>query len=893
MATNNYYNFTHGGTYNPGTQYTASAGAATGAAYPPPSPYGTQQQATGQPYGTPTSDPYVIAGYTRPAGPGQQQQQQQQGYYNQAQAASYAASMGAVANKIARPTPPSTVYPTYSANTTGTTASASYAGFAPPQQHQPTQSNKFTNYDAAVYNAVSAYATGGPSVSRGNGMGFKKGTSKGMGMGGKPQRPMPKPQTLHYCDVCKISCAGPQTYKEHLDGQKHKKKEAAQKTGAPPVPKGGPAGLRCEVCDVTCTGSDAYAAHIRGAKHQKVVKLHTKLGKPIPSDSPTVIAAPTTNHVNSYNKSAISGNAVPTNTGNNNFAKSSAPKISFVGNVKSEPPVPGITETTKTNQPPPAALPMSTTYTSPAAPGGGSNKPLATNIDAVDKSSILDYIEKDIQPVGQDYIEEIRSEEGKVVSFNCKLCECRFNDPNAKEMHMKGRRHRLQYKKKVNPDLVVDVKPSSRQKKIDERRTARTISMRKPMSNDMGPVPLMTSTPRGFGPGYGGGPSPFYIPPLLRRPETSEDRHVMAKHAEIYPEEPELQAIQKIVSNTEKALKFVSDRFAEEDCTTVKTENGGEAPQLSEADLQAARKLKGVMRVGNLAKGLLLRGDREVELVVLCSEKPNLSMLNRVFDCLPKQMEIVTTEEKYDIRIAPEHAGIRISSTDDLKIDVIVTLTSPLLRNNSVGAPGEAQAATQVPELNDLPKEKCLTALAALRHAKWFQARATTLQSCVIVIRILRDMCRRVPQLHAMPCWAIELLTEKAISSPGIPISPGDALRIVFEILASGLMLQFGPGLLDPCEKESCDALAGLDSQVREDITAYAQQALRQISFRQIHHVLGMEAVPKSSKFAALGNRKRRRDPSGNNGDETDASNDLKKDKKEESVNILAAENVV
>lgn len=67
-----------------------------------------------------------------------------------------------------------------------------------------------------------------------------------------------------------------------------------------------------------------------------------------------------------------------------------------------------------------------------------------------------------------------------------------------------------------------------------------------------------------------------------------------------------------------------------------------EAPQLSEADLQAARKLKGVMRVGNLAKGLLLRGDREVELVVLCSEKPNLSMLNRVFDCLPKQMEVYT-----------------------------------------------------------------------------------------------------------------------------------------------------------------------------------------------------------------------------------------------------------
>ena len=97
----------------------------------------------------------------------------------------------------------------------------------------------------------------------------------------KPPKPPPKPQQLHYCEVCKISCAGPQTYKEHLEGQKHKKKAAM---ATPSVvntaaqPKIGNA-LRCELCDVTCTGSDAYAAHIRGAKHQKVIKLHTRLGK--------------------------------------------------------------------------------------------------------------------------------------------------------------------------------------------------------------------------------------------------------------------------------------------------------------------------------------------------------------------------------------------------------------------------------------------------------------------------------------------------------------------------------------------------------------------------------------------------------------------------------------
>lgn len=70
---------------------------------------------------------------------------------------------------------------------------------------------------------------------------------------------------------------------------------------------------------------------------------------------------------------------------------------------------------------------------------------------------------------------------------------------------------------------------------------------------------------------------------------------------------------------------------------------------------------------------------------------------------------------------------------------------------------------------------------------------------------------------------AIELLTEKAINSAGMPVSPGEALRIVLEVLASGLLLPQGPGLLDPCEKESCDAVAGLPNQAREDITAFAQ----------------------------------------------------------------------
>lgn len=95
----------------------------------------------------------------------------------------------------------------------------------------------------------------------------------------------PRPPSMHYCEVCRVSCAGPQTYRDHLEGQKHRKKQAAQRTST--QPSGGPRGsqsLHCGLCAVSCTGADAYAAHMRGARHQKVFKLHTRLGKPIPSE---------------------------------------------------------------------------------------------------------------------------------------------------------------------------------------------------------------------------------------------------------------------------------------------------------------------------------------------------------------------------------------------------------------------------------------------------------------------------------------------------------------------------------------------------------------------------------------------------------------------------------
>ncbi|XP_051006935.1 zinc finger RNA-binding protein isoform X3 [Acomys russatus] len=523
--------------------------------------------------------------------------------------------------------------------------------------------------------------------------------------------------------------------------------------------------------------------------------------------------------------------------------------------------------------------------------------------EAVTPASLA-ALQSDVQPVGHDYVEEVRNDEGKVIRFHCKLCECSFNDPNAKEMHLKGRRHRLQYKKKVNPDLQVEVKPSIRARKIQEEKMRKQMQkeeywrrreeeerwrmeMRR-YEEDMywrrmeeeqhhwddrrrmpdGGYPHGPPGPLGLLGVRPGMPPQPQGPAPLRRPDSSDDRYVMTKHATIYPTEEELQAVQKIVSITERALKLVSDSLSEHEKSKNKE---GDDKKEGGKD----RALKGVLRVGVLAKGLLLRGDRNVNLVLLCSEKPSKTLLSRIAENLPKQLAVISPE-KYDIKCAVSEAAIVLNSCVEPKMQVTITLTSPIIREENMRE-GDVTSGMVKDPPDVLDRQKCLDALAALRHAKWFQARANGLQSCVIIIRILRDLCQRVPTWSDFPSWAMELLVEKAISSASSPQSPGDALRRVFECISSGIILKGSPGLLDPCEKDPFDTLATMTDQQREDITSSAQFALRLLAFRQIHKVLGMDPLPQmNQRFNIHNNRKRRRDSDGVDGFEAEGKKDKK-----------------
>ncbi|XP_042187149.1 zinc finger RNA-binding protein-like isoform X6 [Oncorhynchus tshawytscha] len=653
--------------------------------------------------------------------------------------------MQAVTSMHYLPTTYSTNAVTYSQSPTYSTNPVAYSG------------TSYSGYEAAVYSAASTYyqqqqqkqAVAAVAASAAwTGSSFTKKPpfqSKQL----KPKQP-PKPPQIHYCDVCKISCAGPQTYKEHLEGQKHKKKEVALKVSQSSSSSSSGGGsargtqnqLRCELCDISCTGADAYAAHIRGAKHQKVVKLHTKLGKPIPSTEPNVVTqTPTSTTASSSKTPASSSSTLTGSTSNSSYLKPvnivsqggvgigkgpatnslsaanattavkkvNTPKINFVGGNKLQT-TGKVTEEAKVE---------------------ASKPPLPSLVPQVQESknessdslsaSTLAALQSDVQPVGHDYVEEVRNDEGKVIRFHCKLCECSFNDPNAKEMHLKGRRHRLQYKKKVNPELQVEVKPSIRARKIQEEKMRKQMQkeeywrrreeeerwrmeMRR-YEEDMywrcmeeqhhwderrggprmpGDGPYLQGPPGppgllGVRPGMPISQPQGPVPP--RRPDSSDDRYVMTKHTAIYPSEEELQAVQKIVSITERALKLVSDITDQEKTKeTTGEEKEKEVPKTAQD-----RALKGVMRVGVLAKGLLLRGDKNVNLVLLCSEKPTKTLLSCIVEHLPKQLVLVTPE-KYEVKGSIEDCSIILTSEADPKMTVTVTLTSPSIREEETPA---------------------------------------------------------------------------------------------------------------------------------------------------------------------------------------------------------------
>ncbi|XP_013870077.1 spermatid perinuclear RNA-binding protein isoform X1 [Austrofundulus limnaeus] len=354
----------------------------------------------------------------------------------------------------------------------------------------------------------------------------------------------------------------------------------------------------------------------------------------------------------------------------------------------------------------------------------------------------------------------------------------------------------------------------------------------------------------------------------LFRSFANDDRHVMAKHASVYPAPEELEAIQTLVSTVEGALKKVSDWMDGLKTSSGKTSTSDDAgcrkeeDSAAEAECDGTSVLCGVTRVGLVAKGLLIKHDLNLELVLMCRERPTKLLLYTISANLPLQIQTMT-DDKYEVRSCVPEAAIQVCSTKDPRLSLKITLSSLAMRDeHDTGEEEDTQAAEEESEGKQeeeakeeedvLDGQKCQAALAALRHAKWFQARVTDLKSCVVVLRILREMCNRLPEWQPLKGWPLEVICEKAIATCNRPLGPGEALRRVMECIASGVLLPGGPGVHDPCEREPRDVLSDLSAQQADAITHSAQHALRLVAFGQLYKVLNMDPLPASKPCPRL-----------------------------------------
>ena len=153
-----------------------------------------------------------------------------------------------------------------------------------------------------------------------------------------------------------------------------------------------------------------------------------------------------------------------------------------------------------------------------------------------------------------------------------------------------------------------------------------------------------------------------------------------------------------------------------------------------------------------------------------------------------------------------------------------------------------------------LPAGKCQHALDEIRRTKWFSVKLKPIANAMLVLRVMRDFCRRTPTWFVLDDWLLELVVEKCFvrnKYEKVPLK----FRAIFESLSSGMLFlpelsgSTGLELVEPCRQES--VFAKMTAQQKEDLTASAQHALRLIAFKRIGQILALDAAEANLLFSS------------------------------------------
>ncbi|EPQ17791.1 Interleukin enhancer-binding factor 2 [Myotis brandtii] len=222
-------------------------------------------------------------------------------------------------------------------------------------------------------------------------------------------------------------------------------------------------------------------------------------------------------------------------------------------------------------------------------------------------------------------------------------------------------------------------------------------------------------------------------------------------------------------------------------------------------------------QVRSYKKGTMTTGHNVADLVVILKILPTLeavaALRNKVLESLRAQdpSEVLT-------RLTNE-TGFETSSSD-ATVKILITEVPPNPRKLD-------------PEL-PLDIKVLQSALAAIRHARWFEKNAS--QSTVkVLMRLLKDLRIRFPGFEPLTPWILDLLVHYAVMNNPTrqPLALNVAYRCCLQILAAGLFLPGSMGITDPYESGNFRVHTVMTLE-QQDMVCFTARILSHGGFRKI-----------------------------------------------------------
>lgn len=280
--------------------------------------------------------------------------------------------------------------------------------------------------------------------------------------------------------------------------------------------------------------------------------------------------------------------------------------------------------------------------------------------------------------------------------------------------------------------------------------------------------------------------------------EDDNDLLVKEKHTLIYPTSKQFTAVRKVLADSDKWLKQVQ----------VQPQNPTNIG------------IKHIKRINNVAKGLLSTSDLNIDLLLLTNHWPTHPFLQHVFASLKDIINASEEGVSYDLTLEKDSIILRLNEieTEDEKkeekkeddkkegdeekkdeakkesggvdekerVRVVICqihLGFEAVKEKKKGDDDEKDKEDVDKGAERLAVEVVQHSIKQLQQTKWFQNNANCLPSCVMVLRVIKAVCKSHAVLCCITEQTMELVMARVLGAHNAPTKPGQAFKFFVEAL--------------------------------------------------------------------------------------------------------------